>query len=340
VVNPVQDPAWDIDFRGESSKGIFYSAAWARVLSESYGYKPLYLTCSQNGQPSGCLPLMEVNSLVTGKRGISLPFTDECGPGCNDPSEREKLIYAAVSLGRERGWRSFECRGGSAEVGWTCEMDGYLGHRINLLALPPDPMAGFHPAVRRAIRKAEREGVRVERSESLTALREYYTLHCSTRRRHGRPPQPWSFFKCIYHYIMKPGFGFTVLARHLERPIAGAVFLHGGRQCIYKYGASDVDYQGLRPSNLIMWESIRWLRSKGFEVLDLGRTAANNSGLRRFKLGWGASEHRLHYVKYNYREARFARGDAGEKFWPATIFKRLPIPLLRGIGTVLYRHWA
>ena len=76
-------------------------------------------------------------------------------------------------------------------------------------------------SVRRAIRKAERSklAIRVDRSEE--AMLQFYRLHIQTRKRHGLPPQPLSFFLNIHREIIEPGLGFIVLARAMSRPGRG-----------------------------------------------------------------------------------------------------------------------
>ena len=88
-------------------------------------------------------------------------------------------------------------------------------------------------------------------------VREFYRLNCLTRREHGLPPQPFRFFRtspgaCPGKRVRDP-----LLARHKEKAIAGAVFLHFAGKAIYKYGASDRRYQELRPNNLVFREGIR-----------------------------------------------------------------------------------
>src|SRR5688500_14491235 len=39
-VNPEEDPHWDASLRGWPQASLFHSAAWQRVLRESYGFIP------------------------------------------------------------------------------------------------------------------------------------------------------------------------------------------------------------------------------------------------------------------------------------------------------------
>jgi hypothetical protein len=138
--------------------------------------------------------------------------------------------------------------------------------------------------------------------------------------------------------VISKGKGFTVLGILDGRSIAGGVFLYSGRKAIYKFGASDPEYQHLRPTNLVVWEAIRHFSKNGFDELCLGRTDLANSGLIHFKSGWGAQEESLNYYRYDLRRSSFVKG-APEINGPAErVFQRLPAPILRLAGELLYKH--
>jgi len=80
VVNPLEHPKWDALLIGHSGKSFFHSSSWARVLNETYGHKPAYICRFEDGQLKQLLAIMEVSSPLTGRRGVSLPFSDFCPP--------------------------------------------------------------------------------------------------------------------------------------------------------------------------------------------------------------------------------------------------------------------
>lgn len=45
-----------------------------------------------------------------------------------------------------------------------------------------------------------------------------------------------------------------------------------------------------RPANLLMWRSLNWARERGAETFDFGTSLANQTGLIRFKEGWGGQD--------------------------------------------------
>jgi len=311
------------------------------VMKESYGYQPMYLTTFQGERMTGCLPLMEVQVLGRGRRAVSLPFTDEIVPLATGPEEAAHLMRHALELGQQRGWRILEVRGGGnlpVEGNDTQGAASFLGHRIDLRASTETLFQGLDGSIRRGIRLAERNGVQVEFSTLTEGMRSYYSLHCLTRKRHGLPPQPWSFFATIHKHMMSCGQGFVALARHGGQVVAGAVFLTFGRSAIYKYGASDFVHQHLRPNNLVMWESIRKLVGQQIRDLNLGRTSLSNEGLRRFKQAWGSSEYLMKYLRFDYGKGVFVPVKDGAHGWHNAVFRRVPTFLLRLTGSLFYRY--
>ena len=82
-------------------------------------------------------------------------------------------------------------------------------------------------------------------SLSAQSIKEFYRMNCLTRRRHGLPPQPVSFFENIHNYIIKQNMGIVVLASYRKKVISGAIYFHFGKKAFYKYGASNLNYQNL-----------------------------------------------------------------------------------------------
>jgi hypothetical protein len=283
---------------------------------------------------------MEINSALTGRRGVSLPFTDECQPLGFSSGDYRETLQELTAVGRQRRWKHLECRGGRALAGEVPVSSSYLGHVLKLDLDEKSLLAGFHGSVRRAIRKAETSGVQVEITQSLEAVRTYYDLHCQTRSRHGLPPQPWTFFSNIHRHLLSKDRGFVSLASQGSTPVAGAVFLLFGNQGVFKFGASCARYQQWRGSNLVMWEAIKWLSRHGFDQLDFGRTATSNAGLRRFKLGWHTMERAIEYFLYDFRRAAFVADQrpGQEQRWFNSVFRLMPAGLSRWVGTLLYRH--
>jgi hypothetical protein len=338
ILNPVHDPGWDLVVALHRSAGCFHTSAWAKVLHQSYKHHPFYLQFSRGRRLAALVPVMEVRSLFTGRRGVCLPFSDVCEPLIFDPEVAHLVGDRLVRFARERRWRHFETRGGNFFQPASILTAKFYGHTLDLRAGVADLADRFDSPVRRAIRKAERSGVSAVVARNRQAISDFYRLHVQTRRRHGLPPQPASFFLNIYEYIIKPGLGFTVLAQRGSRPIAAAIFFRFGNNAVYKYAASDKRFQELRANNLVMWQGIQFLARHGAEKLHFGRTECENDGLRRFKLSWGTEEETIDYFRIDPSGRRCLVGPPSHSGLHKKIFARLPLAVNRLAGAMIYPH--
>jgi hypothetical protein len=340
IVNPVSFPEWSSLLASMEGYSFFHSSQWAKVLSGSYRYRPVYFVSFEKDRPVALIPFMDVKSLLTGHRGVSLPFTDFCEPLLSCNSDFHDIFKQIVAYGKEAGWSTLELRGGADLLGDALPYATYLSHFLDLSPDEDYCFSRFKDSTRRNIRKALAGEIEIKILNSLESIREFYRLNCLTRKRHGLPPQPYHFFKSLHDEIISENCGLVVMAYHKDTAIAGAVYFHLGDKAIYKYGASDRKYQLLRANNLVMWGAIKWYCNNGYKGLSFGRTERNNPGLRRFKSSWGTREQMIHYYKYDVKRDAFLRARGKGPPFYVEIFKKTPVPLLKMIGSLLYRHVA
>src|SRR5436190_9564200 len=70
-LSPLEKPGWDKLVGWHRDVSFFHSASWAAVLHETYGHAPHYFCTVNDERLSAVLPVMEVNSPLTGRRGVS-----------------------------------------------------------------------------------------------------------------------------------------------------------------------------------------------------------------------------------------------------------------------------
>jgi len=340
ILDPTQYPNWDELLISTPGSSFFHTSSWARVLKEAYGYTPKYFTEFDGGQISTLVPIMEVNSFLTGRRGVSLPFTDYCDPIVSDGINFKELLNFVLAGGKERHWKYLELRSFKDLSPFAFPSLTFLGHVLDLSRSEGELFSSLRDSTRRNIKKAVKEGVKVKIDHTLESVKEFYRLNCLTRKEHGLPPQPFSFFKKLHEHIISKDFGFVILASINEENISGAIYFHFGEKAVYKYGASDKNYQHLRANNLIMSEAIKWYSQNGFKSLCFGRTELDNQGLIQFKSGWGTTEQRINYYRYNFKEEAFIPGLSRTTGFHNKVFKNMPVPILNRVGALLYRHFA
>jgi hypothetical protein len=339
IINPLKYSSWDALVLGNSNCTIFHTSAWAKVLHEAYGYEPVYLSLIENGTLSALLPVMEVRSILTGRRGVSLPFSDYSDPILAPGMPLKDAMHMVHLFGKQRGWKFFELRDANDLCADIEPSYCFYGHIVHLSPDEKSLFSSLRISTRRNIRKAIQENVKTEISQSLDAVKEYYRLHCMTRKWHGLPPQPFYFFNKIHEHIISRKMGFVILASHEGKNIAGAVYLHFGTAALYKYGASDRTYQHLRANNLVMWEAIKWYAQNSFKSFCFGRTEMHNSGLLQYKSGWGTRERIIKYYRYDLQKECFVHQAALQTGGNLSkLLSKMPIPCLTLIGALAYRH--
>ena len=337
IVNPLEYPGWDELLTTNPSASFFHTSSWAKVLAETYNYKPLYF-CNIKEGLSSLIPTMEIRSLITGKRGVSLPFTDYSAPIFDKDSDAQHAIDRIIQYGKTADWDYLEIRGGSFFPEEIPSFTTYYGHTLELSSDENLVFRLFRDSTVRNIKKAVKESVIVRRSESMDGVNEFYRLNCITRREHGLPPQSREFFRRIYQQIISLGKGFIVLAEYDGRCIAACVYFHFNGKAMYKYGASDKKYQHLRANNLVMWEAIKWYCRNGYGSFCFGRTEPENKGLRQFKSGWGAMEHVIRYCRYDLKKEKYMRRNLKKSNFVESVLRRMPLTMLRITGEMFYRH--
>ena len=111
IINPLNFYGWDKLILSIKEYSFYYSSAWARVLYESYQYKPIYLTLFDNNKILVLIPLMEVKSFITGKRCVSLPFTDYVEPYINNTIQFEEVFNYIIKFGIKSKWKYINFKG-------------------------------------------------------------------------------------------------------------------------------------------------------------------------------------------------------------------------------------
>jgi hypothetical protein len=338
IMNPIYWAGWDELLISAEDYSFFHSSAWARVLSESYLYTPTYFTLFDDDKLLALIPVMEVKSMLTGRRGVSLPFTDYCEPIIDKNIRFQDVINVVAQYGKKHSWKFLELRGGKAYLPNTLSSSHYLCHSLDLSQNEEKIFSSFRETTQRNIKKAISGGIEVKLLQSFESIKEFYRLNSMTRKHHGLPPQPFLFFKKIYDHILSKKLGVVILASYKKNNIAGGVYFHLGEKAVYKYGASDRRYQHLRANNLVMWEAIKWYCQNGYQSFCFGRTEPENHGLRQFKNGWGTKERMINYYKYDLMEDAFISDHQRVTILQENIFRKLPIPLLNIVGSLVYRH--
>lgn len=342
-LDPITDGRWMELVQRHPSASVFHSAYWLQTLRATYGYEPIVFTTSLPNCPlQNGIVFCQIRSWVTGRRLVSLPFSDHCEPLCDSQSDLNFVIrYLQASLEPQR-WQYLELRPVSDKFesigpGVTLQPAAqYALHILDLQANLSNIFEGFDKdSVQRRIHRAERAGLREERGDSKELLDAFYKLFVMTRARHSLPPIPYAFFRNLIK--TKPGLATIRVAYTDSIPLASILTLHFKDSVYYKYGCSDRKNKGLAATPWLLWRAIQDAKSGGATAFDLGRTDKSNSGLLMFKNHWVPASTRLTYWKYP-GGASFDSVQGWKMRLAKRAFSRMPHGVLTFVGRALYRH--
>lgn len=340
AIDPLQDPRWREFVDRHPDASVFHTVGWLRALKEAYGYEPIAFTTSP---PTEALRngwvFCRVRSWLTGRRLVSLPFSDHCEPLAETTEESVALRAYVESLSAQRQWRCVETR--SSQPGLLAGSSfraakTFCLHRLDLRATADELFRRFHyDCVQRKIRRAEREGLAYEAGRSELLLQTLYGLLRLTRRRHGLPPQPLHWLRSVVSCLGEQSC--IRIAFQAGRPIAGILTLHHGKRVVYKYGGSDAESHHLGGMMLLFWRTIQEAKQMGAEELDLGRSDLDNPSLITFKDRWAAERSTLTYWRSSPGSV-LALTEGWRMRYAKGAFARLPESLSTLVGRLLYRH--
>lgn len=352
LVIPWADPAWDEYVNTHPGGTVYHTSAWIRVIASVGGYTPLCLAVRSGSSIEGLFPLVKIASPLTGKRLVSLPFSDTCFPLANDAGAASRLLEAAKELLAEHKLSFMEIRGAPAVVDGIAPDPASLGFarqghfRNYILPLSQDTAAvkkTFHrTSVRQTINKSFKLGVTVRAGEGEADLDEFYRLYLLNRKRHGIPPQPRALFSAILDSMRGDApHAVNYIAEHEGTGAAALIILRYKGITYAKYEGVDEAYREVLPVYGLFWKTMEDAALAGDSLYDFGRTAIDNSGLNAFKSRWGTREEELPYFFYPSREGLSVVKSSSLKYRLFTgAVKRLPLPVGRWLGEKIFWHFG
>ena len=93
----ISDKHWIKIVEQSSGATVFHHPFWSTCLSQSYGYCPFVAVMkSSDDLIHAGLPVMEINSWLTSKRWVALPFSDHCSPLLQNKDDLE--VFASEMI--------------------------------------------------------------------------------------------------------------------------------------------------------------------------------------------------------------------------------------------------
>jgi len=341
VINPTVDKRWDEFVLANSLATVYHHSAWAEVIQSTYNYDSFYvaLESSVTGQIEGIFPFMLIESRLTGRRLVCLPFTAYCNP-LMPPGEIENVIEFALEHHPDIDYVEFRfCDSVSQEPKKRFHhQQSFVTHILNLDPDLEQLFKIFHPtSVRQRIKRAEKNKLTFRYGSEEDDLKKFYELETAVRKKHGLPPQPYKFFANAWKVLKPKNLLYLPLVEYKSKIIAAAIVLKFKKTFYFEYSASDQDFLNLCPNHMLIWETIKKAKEEGSSHFDFGRSPLKHHSLIEFKQRWGAEKHFLDYYYFPEAKKIISEDGLGRKA-ACWVNKLLPSRLLQLESKFLYPH--
>lgn len=339
AIDPLGDARWAGLVSVHPSASVFHSQPWLQAIQRTYGYEPVAFTTSHPDAPlTNGIVFCQIDSWLTGRRLVSLPFSDHCEPladGLDSVSEIGEELRGRLNKGKLKYVELRPTGEYSDLAGVSSEPSCWL-HVLDLTPAPEELLRKTHKtAIQQPIKRAEREGISQECGYSERLLNAFYALLLLTRRRHQLPPQPIEWFKNLAA-AMGDQLQIRVASKDGE-PIASILTLSYQQTLVYKYAASDTRFNNLGGTSFLLWNAIVEAKAAGLTRMDFGRSDADNQGLISFKERWGTKGSKLTYLRWSKKQSSdVAHGRSAGVM--KKVFSLVPDSVLEATGRILYRH--
>src|SRR3989344_2386278 len=311
------------------------------LIASHFKFKPFYILAKKGEKIVGALPLFEANSIIEGRRFVSIPFFPFGGViGENSECQRQ-LLTKAQEL--SAGGRFLEIRQ-REEVAAGIADDFVKQSPITdfIFHFKKTEEETFHSLdkrVRYDINKARKNGLSVKLGKSKEMVADFYKVYLYTKKKRGVPAWPYQLFVDALE-TCAAFVGVTYLE---QKPIAAAFFFTHRLEIEYGFAGADYRYTSLCQYYLLLWEVIRYGIKNGYSTLDFGGTTKelNDGYLYAFKERWCKEKKEIPYYFYAREKKNIPelKRSFGLYRLYGMLWQMLPIWLIKRISPVVIRQF-
>ena len=276
---------WDAFIAAQPWRPFLQSWTMGEVYGD-IGQKPIRMTVTESGK----ILCVCFGSIVKARRGtyISVPY----GPLIDESISQAEVTRITTALilklkteAKKQGcsfirFSPFWPQGRHQEAYKTL---GSIQSPLHMLAehvwyLPLEDSSGkrrtedelqadMRKTTRNLIRRAEKDGVTIEKSpDPVEDLPEFIALHDETRKRHGFTAYTHAFFQSQVRRFSERKECSVYLAKFQGKTIAASIHMHAFGETSYHHGASSSEYQKIPASYLLQWTAIRDAMKRGDRI--------------------------------------------------------------------------
>lgn len=167
---------------------------------------------------------------------------------------------------------------------------------LNLTKSEEEILKGMRQRLRRALRKAEKNGITIEKSTDPADIKTFYQIQLQTAGRHGFVAFSEDFFTKQFQAFAENGEAVLYTAKYNGEILAQNFMIFYGDEASYHYGVSSELGTKLSGAPLLHMEAMRDARERGIKrynfwgIVGEDETWHRFYGVSQFKRGFGVEE--------------------------------------------------
>ena len=319
---------WDNFVQASVDATFFHQAGWKEVIERAFGHKTFFLYVENEGNITGILPLVHINSLFFGNTLVSITPCVYGGIVAIDEQSYLELDKEACRLAEELGVDCLEMRNRVQKnperpykklyVSFRKELDADV--EKNFLAIPRKQRA--------MVRKGIEAGLTSVIDSNIDRI---YRAYSESVRNLGTPVFSKKYFQTLKDVFASQCEVLTV--EHNGQLIASVMSFYFKDEILPYYGGGTDLARELKGNDFMYWEVMRRAVEKGVKVFDYGRSKIG-TGSYNFKKNWGFIPEPLFYEFYLVKSASMPDINPLNpkyRFFIAA-WKRLPLSVSQWVG--------
>ncbi len=328
--------AWDDFVYGSPEAKVFHLSGWKGVMEASFGLRCRFLYVKHGDQIQGILPLVQVNSPLSGNYFTSMPGS------LLAINENAAMILGnhAHQLLKDAGARYVLLRDGYHK--WDLEGLVTKNEQCTFTVKLCDDPAVMWKSIDRRVRQHTKHAMdaNLHVDFGLEYLDEFYPSYTQTMRQMGTPAFGMGFFRRVFDAFPS---NFIVIMVRQNQEILGGIVAAIFKETLYNiwWGMLPEFYE-LHSCHILYWEIFKYGCERGLTQVDLGRSELN-SGTYTFKNRWPAVSQPLYEQFYSNGTSNLPviggerSVDRNYRLF-VKIWQRLPLTWTNSLGPEMRKH--
>jgi serine/alanine adding enzyme len=321
-------------FLGKEKHLLIHTVDYKHFIDNAFKCKTYYVGVILDEKIKTILPVFYVDHILLGKKLISSSFL-EYGSFCGDKKyvvEIVNFLYKEFSDKAEFLEIRHGLEGYDKELKTLMKKTDEYKRAVLHLGKVEDVWKGIQKSKRKAVKKAETEGVKI-RLLTKDDIKEIYKLYAKNMRDFGSPGFGKKFFTSFFDNIANKGYG-RVYGSFVNEKLSSVLLGFTYEDAIHiTISVSDKKYSAYRVNDAVHWEFIKYGCRGGFKVFDFGRVR-EDSGQHEYKRKWGTEIFELPHYYLLWRANSIPRVDPNNPKYKAIVWlwKRVPVFVSRSVG--------